>query len=189
MTTPASPHRVASPPTLTQGAKQLASSGRRPAALARDPERVYAGELREHRPAMGGAVEGVAGGEHQLVVIDRLQDLDVLRIDDLVPGDLVGERRVGHLQADLVAVLDLIYVAEGGEVGGAVAGDRHRPRLSRERGLQVVAGPVLEGGGVGSLEEDHVDVDPVDLYPADRIALLDPSLEAVGEDPSSLGVP
>mgnify|MGYP003290581741 CR=1 FL=1 len=46
-----------------------------------------------------------------------------------------------------------------------MAGDCRRPGLSREGGLHVVPGPELEGGGVRSLEEDRVEVDPVDLDP------------------------
>jgi len=38
-----------------------------------------------------------------------------------------------HVQPDLVAVLDVVDVAEGRQVGGAVPGDGDRPRLARQR--------------------------------------------------------
>ena len=86
----------------------------------------------------------MAGGHHQLVEPDGVEDPHVARVDDLVPLHGVGERGVGHLHADLVAVLDLIDVPERRQVGGPVTGDRDRARLAGERGVRVVAGPLLQ---------------------------------------------
>ena len=99
---------------------------RRPAALAADGEQVDPRQLREDGVAVGCAVGRVAGRHHQLVVAHRLQDPDVARIDDLVPLDRIGEGRVGHLDSNLVAFLDLVDVPEGRQVGGPVARNGHR---------------------------------------------------------------
>ena len=57
-----------------------------------------------------------------------------------------AHRTIGGL-----AALEVVDVPEGGEVGGAVPGDRDRPPLPRERRLRVVAGPLLEAGGARPL--------------------------------------
>ena len=87
--------------------------------------------------------------------------------------DAVDEGPVGHLQRDLVALLHRVDVAEGGEVGGPVAGDRDRLALARHRRFGVVAGAELEARLVGPLDEDHVQAVHARRFdPAERVAGL-----------------
>src|SRR6202011_6075358 len=60
---------------------------------------------------------------------------------------------------DLVTGLERIEVVEGGQVGGAVAGDRGVPRLSGQGGSRIVAGARLELHLVGSLHHHHREAD------------------------------
>ena len=102
----------------------------RPPPAIRSPH--HAGE---DDVALRGAVERVAGAQHQALVADLLDDADVARVDDLGLLHPVGEGRVGHLEGDPVAPLHRVDVAEGRQVGGAVAGDPDRAALAGERRL------------------------------------------------------
>ena len=64
-----------------------------PARSCRRVEDADLGQLREHGPALGGAVERVAGGEDEPLVADVVDDLDLVGLDDLVLLDRVGEGR------------------------------------------------------------------------------------------------
>src|SRR5215211_1993477 len=117
--------------------------GGRPATAA-DREQIDPLELREHGPALRGAVEGMAGGEDETTVADGFDDPDVSRIDHLVLLDRVGEGCIGHLDPDLVTVLDLVDLPERGEIGGPVTGDRDRSGLAGDRCRPVVARALLQ---------------------------------------------
>ena len=96
---------------------------------------------REYDEALRGAVERVAGGEHEALVADLTHDLHVARVDDLGSLDPIGEGRVGHLQGHGVAAVHRVDVAEGGEVCGPMAGDAHGPAIEEAGGEAVGADP------------------------------------------------
>ena len=149
-------------------------SGRDPAALAADGEGVDPGQLREDRVALGGAVGRVAGRQHQL-----RRSRPGLMISTSLGStisclcDRVGEGRVGHLDPDLVA-RSRSRRCGGTGPGRWCGGRRSRPsRAGPGSGVfLVVAGALLQGGGVGALHDHDVEADPVDLDAPDRVPLL-----------------
>jgi hypothetical protein len=60
---------------------------------------------------------------------------------------------------------------EGCEIGGPVPGDAHPPvPVPGERGIRVVARPLLEVRVIGPLDDDEVDVDTRDDELGDRVS-------------------
>ena len=82
--------------------------------------------------------------EHEALATDVVDDLHLAGVHHLRVLHRVREAGVGHLEDDLVPLLEFVDVMEGGEVGGPVAGYRNRPSLAGERCLRVVAGPLLQ---------------------------------------------
>src|SRR6185295_2112852 len=64
-------------------------------------------------------------------------------------------------------------MAKRGQVGGAVSRKGGGSGLARERRLRIVARSLLEAGGVGALDCDHVQVDARDAQATDGFAGLD----------------
>ena len=161
---------------VAAGSLPMASIGwiaGRPGRPARRRRGTVAGEPREDEQAFGGAEQGRAGGQDEAAVADvaRPPRWTSVGRDHAVPDDRVGEVRVGHLQPDPAARTQRVDVAEGREVGRAVAGDRGRAGDPGKVVSGVDARAALEVFGVGALDHHEARPDARDHDPPDRAAV------------------
>src|SRR5215212_5329251 len=112
----------------------------------------------------------MAGGEHEPIVRDRVDDVDAARVDDARALDAVGEPAVRHAQLDAVAARELVDVAERGAVRGAVASDADGPALAGQRRAAVVAGPGAQLRRPSALDDHRAQADRRDTEAAERVA-------------------
>ena len=119
-----------------------------------------------------GRVAGMARGEGQDRGVARREDLGLRRRHDELVRDLVGElSAVEGGQDDVVADGQLVDAEERRAVGGPVAGDADVAVLPRQRGVRVVAGPLLQVVDADAGHHDPVQPDGRRLQPGDGIAL------------------
>src|SRR3954470_2961670 len=147
--------------------------------------------IRRMLPASaGGRVLELRGDDQPLVrrvlrVAGRQHQRWILCLREHLAGGVLGQHvRGGHQvvvsavprdEADRVARLDLIEVEERVQVGGAMPSDPDAARaLPRIGGVDVVTGTLLQILVVGSLDDDHVEIDPRDQDDGVRIARKDP---------------
>src|SRR5439155_169050 len=116
-------------------------SGRRTRSIFRRPggrsARLHAHQPREDDDALGRAVERMAGGQHEAVVADALDDPERVGTDDAPALDAVREGGVRHRDRDRVAVAEAVDVAKRRAVRRAVPGDGDRSRRAGQRRLRV----------------------------------------------------
>ena len=81
----------------------------------------------------------MAGRQGQTIVAEVAHYLDLFRVHDAGARHLVHGLAEHGADPDLVARLELVEIAEGGAVGGAVPGDGGISLLARQGGVGEVA--------------------------------------------------
>ena len=110
-------------------------------------------------------MEGIAGDQGQPRLLAGFEEIVAARPDDQDRIDAVGERAVGGVDPDQVALGEL---AEAPEVGVAVCGERRVTALARERGANDVPDAAPQRLPAGPLEHQLGEIEARNLDAADQ---------------------
>src|SRR6187401_2088267 len=98
----------------------------------------------------------------------RLEDGDVVVVDDALPRDSILDRGVRKLERDRVAGLQLVDVAERRAIRRPVPGDVDELVLARHVRLEVAAGTPAKVADARAVDDDEVQVESLDSDARDR---------------------
>ena len=102
----------------------------------------------------------MAGLEDELLAIVRLENREIVVVDDAMARHAVLDRAVRELDRDRVAGLELIDVRERRAVRRSVPGDVDELALSRHERLAVPARPAPQVAGVRPVDDDDAEPEP-----------------------------
>jgi len=121
--------------------------------------------------------------EHELLVVLRVEDGQIVVVHDSMAGDAVVDRRIRELDRDRVARPELVDVAERCTVRRPVAGDVDELVLAGHEGLQVTPRASPEVGHARPVHDHRVEPESRDAQPGDRVAVTAGEAIATGLAP------